>query len=98
MPLNVEIPFVKAAIINKNINGEVINVGNKFEISIKNILEILKKDLGYNFKIKIEKKRIRNSKSEVNRLFASNKKAKKLLKWEPRYSGHNGFKKGLKEF
>ena len=89
--------FVKAAIINKNINGEVINVGNKFEISIKNILEILKKDLGYNFKIKIEKKRIRNSKSEVNRLFASNKKAKKLLKWEPRYSGHNGFKKGLKE-
>ena len=50
--------FIKA-VKTKNINGEIINIGNKFEISIKDILEILRKDFGYKFNVKIEKKRIR---------------------------------------
>ena len=33
--------------------------------------------------------------SEVYRLFASNNKAMKILKWSPKYSGQKGFKKGL---
>ena len=62
---------------NKNISGEVINLGNNFEISINDILKILKKDFGYKFEIVIDKKRIRVKNSEVNRLYASNLKAKK---------------------
>ena len=38
---------------------------------------------------------MRPNKSEVMRLCASNIKAKKLLKWKPRFSGKKGLKKGL---
>tara|TARA_Y100000590_G_C15747811_1_gene1022884 strand:- start:10861 stop:11856 length:996 start_codon:yes stop_codon:yes gene_type:complete len=88
--------FIKA-MKTKNINGEVINIGNKFEISIKEILEILVKDFGYNFNVKIEKKRIRKKNSEVQRLFSSNAKAMKILNWSPKHGGISGFKKGLKK-
>jgi dTDP-glucose 4,6-dehydratase len=83
--------------LKKNISGEVINIGNKFEISIKGILDIFKKDFNYDFKVVIDEKRIRSKKSEVFRLLASDLKAKKLLHWEPRYHGIKGFKKGLEK-
>ena len=78
---------------NKNISGEVINLGNNFEISINDILKILKKDFGYKFEIVIDKKRIRVKNSEVNRLYASNLKAKKILKWKPEHSKLSDSKK-----
>ena len=81
----------------KKISGQVINIGNKFEISIKDILKIINKDFGYNFKVQIDKNRIRNKNSEVYRLYASNTKALKVLKWQPKYSGLSGFKKGLEK-
>jgi len=81
--------------LKKNISGEVINIGNKFEISIKGILDIFKKDFHYDFKVVIDEKRIRSKKSEVFRLLASDLKTKKLLQWKPRYKGIAGFKKGL---
>ena len=81
----------------KKVSGEVINIGNKFEISIKNILKIINKDFGYHFDVRIDKKRIRGKNSEVYRLHASNTKAAKILKWRPKYSGLKGFKKGLEK-
>jgi len=81
--------------LKKNISGEVINIGNKFEISIKGILDIFKKNFNYDFKVVIDEKRVRSKKSEVFRLLASDFKAKKLLHWQPRYQGVAGFKKGL---
>ena len=83
--------------LKKNLSGEVINIGNQFEISIKNIFNIFKKDFGYDFKIIIDKKRVRSKKSEVFRLLASDTKAKKLLNWNPKYHGIIGFKKGLEK-
>ena len=77
--------------------GETINVGSRFEISIKDILNIFKKDFGYNFDIIVDKQRIRPKNSEAQRLFSSDIKAKKLLKWKPKYGGLVGFKKGLKK-
>jgi NAD dependent epimerase/dehydratase len=82
-------------VLNKNIPGEVINIGNKFEISIKDILDIFKKDFNYNFNVIVDEKRVRSKKSEVFRLLASDIKAKKMLQWRPRYEGVAGFKKGL---
>ena len=41
------------------------------------------------------KKRIRPSKSEVKRLYSCNKKAIKLLKWKPKFSGKKNFYKGI---
>jgi NAD dependent epimerase/dehydratase len=88
--------FICALKAGKKIDGEIINIGSSFEISIKEILNILKKDFGYKFKVVQDKKRIRPKKSEVYRLFASNAKAKKMLNWKPNFPGINGFKKALK--
>jgi NAD dependent epimerase/dehydratase len=82
---------------NRNITGETINIGNNFEVSIKDIVNIMRKDFGYNFNIIEDPKRIRVKQSEVFRLVASNNKAKKILKWTPKYSGIKGFKAGLKK-
>ena len=83
--------------LKKNISGEVINIGSRFEFSIQGILDIFKKDFNYDFKVVIDKNRIRPKKSEVFRLLASDIKARKLLHWEPKYKGIIGFKKGLKK-
>ena len=85
------------SIKSKIFSGEVVNIGNKFEISIKDILKILQNDFGYDFKVKTDRKRIRGKNTEVYRLFASNNKAKKVLKWSPVYSGRTGFKLALKK-
>ncbi len=85
------------SIKSKIFSGEVVNIGNKFEISIKDILKILQNDFGYDFKVKTDRKRIRGKNTEVYRLFASNNKAKKVLKWSPVYSGRAGFKLALKK-
>ncbi len=81
----------------KNIDGEIINVGNNFEISIKEIVQIMKKDFNFDFKVTLDKKRMRGKKSEVFRLIADNTKAKKLLKWKPKYNGLKGFKLALEK-
>lgn len=83
------------ALKSKNAIGQEINIGNGFDISIKEYINILKKDFNLDFKIKIDNQRLRPTKSEVFRLLASNQKAKKILKWKPQYSGLKGFKKGL---
>lgn len=85
------------AIKNKKILGEVINIGNNFEVSIKDIISFVSEITNIKIKLKIDKKRVRANKSEVFRLFSNNKKAKKLLKWKLNYAGINGFKKGLKD-
>ncbi len=83
------------SIKSKKIIGEEVNLGNGFEVSVNQILKILREDFNLKFRIKIKEERIRPKKSEVYRLIASNKKAKKLLNWSPRHKGLNGFKKGL---
>ena len=42
-----------------------------------------------------EDKRIRPKNSEVSRLFGDNTKLKKFTNWQPKFSGLDGFKKGL---
>ena len=88
--------FIKLLKARKT-EGEIINIGSNFEISIKKVLEVLKKDFKYKFNIITEEKRVRSKSSEVNRLFASNKKAKKIINWSPQYSHIKGFKLGLKK-
>ena len=47
--------------------------------------------------VQTEEQRLRPNKSEVERLYADNKKAKRLLGWQPSFSGIDGFEKGLSE-
>ena len=41
--------------------------------------------------------RLRPKKSEVNRLFGSNKLLKSITNWQPRYEGIEGFENGLEK-
>ena len=74
-------------------DGQIINVGSNFEVSINDIYKTVCKFYNRYPKIQIEKKRIRPSKSEVKRLYSCNKKAIKLLKWKPKFSGKKIFTK-----
>ena len=40
---------------------------------------------------------MRPKNGEVDRLWADNSKAKKLLDWSPQYSGLEGFKRGIEK-
>ena len=77
--------------------GEIINIGSGFEISVKDLVSQISKIMGVKIDIQKEKKRIRPKKSEVDRLYADIKKAKKILNWTPKYSKKSGFEKGLKK-
>ena len=77
--------------------GEIINLGSSFEISILQTFELISELMNSKLPLENDEKRERPKLSEVERLYASNKKAKKILEWEPAYSGLDGFKNGLNE-
>ena len=79
---------------NKNF-GEVINVGNGYEISIKRLVYKISKLMGKKIIIKRRNNRVRPKTSEVERLKSNNKKALKLLNWKPKFFGEKGLDKGL---
>lgn len=88
--------FIKA-LEAKNIGGETINLGTGTTFSIKEIIEVIREYTKKKFLIKLDSKRIRPKKSEVNLLISNNNKAKKILKWKPEYYGKKGFKIALKK-
>ena len=87
--------YLKSLKKNKILDGQIINVGSNFEVSIYDIYKTVCKFYNRYPKIQIEKKRIRPIKSEVRRLFSCNKKAIRLLKWKPKFSGKKNFYKGI---
>jgi dTDP-glucose 4,6-dehydratase len=76
--------------------GEVVNVGSSFEVSIGDTAGAIAEVMGADIEIICDEQRLRPEKSEVERLFADNRKAKKLCGWEPEFGGLDGFKRGLK--
>jgi NAD dependent epimerase/dehydratase len=75
--------------------GEVINIGSNFEISVGDLAESICEVLGRKVPIKVDSERLRPKDSEVERLWASNKKAHDFVGWQPEYGGKSGLKKGL---
>jgi nucleoside-diphosphate-sugar epimerase len=75
--------------------GEVVNIGSNYEISIKDTAELIADVMGKKIHIIGDEVRVRPDQSEVERLWASNVKAERLLGWRPVYAGRDGFKKGL---
>lgn len=88
--------FIAVAESDKSV-GEVINIGSNFEISIGDTVQLIAEVMGVEIEIKTEQARLRPEKSEVDRLWADNSKAKILTGWEPVYGGREGFKRGLAE-
>jgi NAD dependent epimerase/dehydratase len=77
--------------------GEVINLGSNFEISIGDTARNIAQVMGAEIEIVADDQRLRPEKSEVERLWASNQKARELLQWQPGYGGLDGFRRGLVE-
>lgn len=84
-----------ATLESKKVVGETINFGSGFEISIKNLVELISKLMDAEIEIKLDSSRVRPDKSEVDRLFSSNLKARDLTSWAPTESGIVGFEKNL---
>jgi nucleoside-diphosphate-sugar epimerase len=72
--------------------GEIINIGSGFEISIKEIIEKVFTIIGYALPITHDEGRIRPEKSEVERLFCNNTKAKEYIGWHPEISFEEGLR------
>lgn len=77
--------------------GEIINIGSNFEVSIGDTVGLIAEVMGITIEIETDQVRLRPEKSEVERLWADNTKAKQLLGWEPIYGGREGLKRGLAE-
>jgi dTDP-glucose 4,6-dehydratase len=84
-----------AALESDRIVGEVVNIGSNFEISIGDTAQAIGRVMGVEIEIVSDDQRMRPGKSEVERLWAANEKADRLLDWKPEYSGLAGFERGL---
>lgn len=77
--------------------GEVINLGSNYEIAIGDTVRMIAEVMKADIEILTDEQRLRPEKSEVERLWASNTKAKELLGWRPQYGGLEGLRRGLSE-
>ncbi|SRR3989339_165166 len=75
--------------------GEITNIGTNTEISMRELLNIIMSLLNININISEEEKRIRPSKSEVNRLICNNKKILTHTTWRPQYTLLEGLEKTI---
>jgi NAD dependent epimerase/dehydratase len=88
--------FIAVAESDRSV-GEVINIGSNYEVSIGDTVKLISEIMGAAIAIETDEVRIRPDKSEVERLWADNAKARLLTGWEPEYAGKEGFRRGLQE-
>ena len=81
-----------------NVGGEIINIGNNNEISIRDLAEKIKNLMDSNIEITSRAERERVEGSEVNRLYADISKASKIINWKPSYSLDDGLKLTIEWF
>lgn len=77
--------------------GQVVNICSNYEISIGETARLIAKIMDAEVEIETDDARVRPPKSEVERLWGNNQKARRLLGWEPRYAGVEGLERGLRE-
>lgn len=88
--------FISALRSDKGL-GEVVNFGSNFEISIGDTVSLIAEVMGAEVEIETDEVRLRPEKSEVERLWADNSRARALFGWEPRFAGVDGLRRGLSE-
>jgi dTDP-glucose 4,6-dehydratase len=77
--------------------GQVVNLGSNYEISVGETVQLIAEVMDAEIEIVTDEMRLRPEKSEVERLWADNTKARELFGWHPAYGGREGFKRGLAE-
>lgn len=78
---------------NEALIGKEVNISSNFEISMKDVLELIKKIMGSNVQFISENQRMRPKKSEVFRLWGDNTLIREQTGFSPDYN----IEKGLKE-
>ncbi len=89
--------FVAAA-VSAAAKGATVQLGSNREISVRELVETIGKLMGKKLKPVVEEARRRPKSSEVERLYASNRRAKELLGWQPRVDIAEGLEKTIKWF
>jgi dTDP-glucose 4,6-dehydratase len=86
-----------AALKCEKAHGEVINLGSNFEISVGDTARVIASQMGADVEWACDEQRLRPEKSEVERLWADNTKAREFLGWTPAFGGVEGFQQGLEQ-
>lgn len=86
-----------AALDAPGVEGETINAGSGFDISVEDMARLVAEVLGVAIEIEGDPIRVRPGSSEVDRLQASAAKAAQLLGWRPQYGGLDGLRQGVAE-
>jgi len=81
--------FIRMAEVDASI-GDVINVGSNSEISVGDLAGMIFRIIGREVEIECQEDRLRPEKSEVNRLWCNNGRARDILGWTPSYSLEKG--------
>ncbi len=86
--------FIAAMQSNTGI-GEIFNLGSNFEVSIQETANLIAQLMNAELRIATDDARKRPETSEVERLWADNSKAQNAFGWKPKFTGREGFKRGL---
>ena len=78
--------------------GQEINIGSGFEISVGELANTIVSLSGRDVKVTIDKERVRPAKSEVQRLYCDNTRAKELIGWSPQYDLRRGLEATMEWF
>ncbi|MFM2069560.1 MAG: hypothetical protein RLZZ584_4469, partial [Pseudomonadota bacterium] len=76
--------------------GQVVNIGSNYEVSIGDTARIIARLMGRDVEFVSDEQRLRPAGSEVERLWADNRKAAELAQWTPQYAGLDGLERGLR--
>ena len=85
-----------ATIKVSKIEGETINLGTGYDVSVEQVVSLVSQILGRDLRIQVDQLRFRPTKSEVNQLQSCNARAKQLLDWSPTLEGEKGLIEGLR--
>ena len=75
---------------SKELFGEFTNIGTSTEVSIKDLCDLIKEIIGKEINIVQDKKRVRPTNSEVERLVCDNTKLISSTKWKQQYDLKEG--------
>lgn len=82
----------------RKIEGEVVNIGSGAEISIQNLISLIKNKMNSKIKVKADKRRLRPKNSEVHRLLCDNSKLLKLTNFKHKVNLIDGISKTISWF
>lgn len=77
--------------------GEVFNMGNGFEVSMAEVVDMISEISGRKIEVSEDADRVRPDNSEVERLWSDSSRIEKEFGWKPAHEGRDGLYSGLEK-